>query len=270
MGADRAGGLVCGHPRRLQLLPANLHVRLLRPEEIPRSPAGDTGGGSDLKALRTTAIRDGDHYVVNGAKTFITNGKHADLVVLVVKTDPAAGAKGVSLIVLETAGAQGYRVGRLLDKIGLKSQDTAELFFDDVRVPVENLLGEEGAGFAYAMKQLAHERLLISDGAVAVAEAALAETVRYTKDRKAFGATLFEMQNTRFVLAECATRIRVARVFVDDCVQRHLRGELDAATASMAKAHTTDLQCEVVDRCVQLFGGYGYMLEYPIARMYED
>lgn len=230
----------------------------------------EPGGGSDLKALRTNAIRDGDHYVVNGAKTFITNGKHADIVVLVLKTDPSAGTKGVSLLVVETADAAGYRVGRLLDKVGLRSQDTAELFFDDVRVPVGNLLGEEGKGYAYAMNQLAHERLLISDGAVAVAEAALAETVRYTKERRAFGGPLFEMQNTRFELAQCAILVRTARVFVDSCVESHLRGELDAATASMAKAYCTDIQCEVIDRCVQLFGGYGYMLEYPIARMYAD
>jgi len=230
----------------------------------------EPGGGSDLKALRTNAIRDGDHYVVNGAKTFITNGKHADIVVLVLKTDPSAGTKGVSLLVVETADAAGYRVGRLLDKVGLRSQDTAELFFDEVRVPVGNLLGEEGKGYAYAMNQLAHERLLISDGAVAVAEAALAETVRYTKERRAFGGPLFEMQNTRFELAQCAILVRTARVFVDSCVESHLRGELDAATASMAKAYCTDIQCEVIDRCVQLFGGYGYMLEYPIARMYAD
>ncbi|MTE13389.1 acyl-CoA dehydrogenase [Nocardia sp. CT2-14] len=230
----------------------------------------EPGGGSDLKALRTTAIRDGDHYVVNGSKTFITNGMQADLVILVVRTDPSAGTKGISLLVVETAGAEGFRVGRVLDKVGLKSQDTAELFFDDLRVPAANLLGEEGKGFYYAMRQLPHERLIISDGAVAVAEAALAETVRYSKQRRAFGTPLFEMQNTRFELAQCAILVRTARVFVDDCIARHLRGELDAATASMAKAHSTDVQCEVIDRCVQLFGGYGYMLEYPIARMYAD
>ncbi|MEV0245785.1 acyl-CoA dehydrogenase family protein [Nocardia sp. NPDC050712] len=230
----------------------------------------EPGGGSDLKALRTTAIRDGEHYVVNGAKTFISNGMLADLVIVVARTDPAAGTKGISLLVLETAAAEGFRVGRVLDKIGLKSQDTAELFFDDVRVPVTNLLGEAGAGFGYAMNQLVHERLIISEGAITTAEAALAETVRYTKDRRAFGAPLFEMQNTRFELARCATLVRTTRVFVDDCILRHLRGELDSATASMAKAHATEVQCEVIDRCVQLFGGYGYMLEYPIARMYAD
>jgi acyl-CoA dehydrogenase len=227
-------------------------------------------GGSDLKALRTSAIRHGDHYWVNGSKTFISNGVNADLIVLVVKTDPSAGSKGISLLVLETAGAEGFRVGRVLDKLGMKAQDTAELFFDDVRVPVGNLLGEEGAGYGYAMKQLAHERLIIAITGVAVLERAVEDTVAYTKERHAFGAPLFAMQHTRFELAECATIARVARVFVDDCIAKHLRGELDAATASMAKAWVTDMQCVVVDRCLQLFGGYGYMLEYPIARMYAD
>jgi acyl-CoA dehydrogenase len=230
----------------------------------------EPGGGSDLKALRTSAIRDGDHYRLNGAKTFTSNGSSADIIVLVVKTDPVAGAKGVSLLVLETADAPGFRVGRVLDKVGMKAQDTAELFFDDVRVPAENLLGEEGAGYGYAMKQLAHERLVVAVWGTAVLESAVAETVKYTKDRHAFGNPLFDMQNTRFELAECATIARIARVFVDDCIERHLRGELDATTASMAKAWVTDMQVAVIDRCVQLFGGYGYMLEYPIARMFVD
>ncbi|WUD62773.1 acyl-CoA dehydrogenase family protein [Nocardia sp. NBC_00511] len=230
----------------------------------------EPGAGSDLKALRTTAVRDGDSYVINGSKTFISNGKHADLVIVVTKTDPAAGAKGISLIVVETADAQGYQVGRLLDKLGMKGQDTAELSFSDVRVPVSHRLGAENAGFGYLMKQLAHERLIVAVCAAAATEAAVAHTVRYTKERKAFGAPLFDMQNTRFEIAECATLARVSRVFVDDCVQRHLRGELDGATASMAKAYTTEIQGQVVDRCLQLFGGYGYMLEYPIARMYAD
>ncbi|WP_405485158.1 acyl-CoA dehydrogenase family protein [Nocardia sp. NBC_00511] len=230
----------------------------------------EPGAGSDLKALRTMAVHDGDSYVINGAKTFISNGKHADLVIVVTKTDPAAGAKGISLIVVETAGADGYQVGRLLDKVGMKGQDTAELSFVDVRVPVTNRLCEENAGFGYLMKQLAHERLVVSVCAAAATEAAVKVTVQYTKERKAFGAPLFEMQNTRFELAECATLAQVSRVFVDNCIERHLRGELDGPTASMAKAYTTDVQGQVVDRCVQLFGGYGYMLEYPIARMYAD
>jgi acyl-CoA dehydrogenase len=230
----------------------------------------EPGGGSDLKALRTSAIRDGDHYRLNGAKTFTSNGSSADIIVLVVKTDPTAGAKGVSLLVLETADAPGFRVGRVLDKVGMKAQDTAELFFDDVRVPAENLLGEEGAGYGYAMRQLAHERLVVSVWGTAVLESAVEETVKYTKDRHAFGQPLFDLQNTRFELAECATIARIARVFVDDCIERHLRGELDATTASMAKAWVTDMQVAIIDRCVQLFGGYGYMLEYPIARMFVD
>ena len=230
----------------------------------------EPGGGSDLKALRTSAIREGDHYRLNGAKTFTSNGSSADLIVLAVKTDPAAGTKGVSLLVLETADAPGFRVGGVLDKVGMKAQDTAELFFDDVLVPAENLLGEEGAGYGYAMRQLAHERLVVAVWGTAVLESAVEETVKYTKDRHAFGSSLFDMQNTRFELAECATIARIARVFVDDCIERHLRGELDATTASMAKAWVTDMQVQVIDRCVQLFGGYGYMLEYPIARMFVD
>ncbi|ORI15218.1 acyl-CoA dehydrogenase [Rhodococcus sp. 1163] len=230
----------------------------------------EPGAGSDLKMLRTNAVRDGGEYVVNGAKTFISNGKHADLVIVAAKTDLSAGAKGVSLIVVETADVDGYRVGRVLDKIGMKGQDTAELFFEDVRVPAENLLGDEGAGFGYLMKQLPHERLVIGVCAAAATETAVAITVQYTKDRSAFGGPLFDMQNTRFQLAECATLARVSRVFVDNCIERHLRGELDSTTASMAKAYTTDVQGRVVDTCLQLFGGYGYMAEYQIARMYAD
>lgn len=230
----------------------------------------EPGAGSDLKTMRSSARRDGDDFVLNGAKTFISNGKHADLVIVAVKSDPSAGAKGVSLIVVETADAPGYRVGRVLDKIGMKGQDTAELFFEDVRVPAENLLGDAGAGFAYLMKQLPHERLVIGVCAAAATQTAVALTVQYTKDRAAFGGPLFDMQNTRFQLAECATLAHVSRVFVDSCIERHLRGELDSATASMAKAYTTEVQGQVVDKCLQLFGGYGYMAEYQIARMYAD
>jgi alkylation response protein AidB-like acyl-CoA dehydrogenase len=229
------------------------------------------GGGSDLKALRTTAIRDGDHYRLNGAKTFISNGATADVIVLVVKTDPAAASiHGISLLVLETADAAGFKVGKNLKKVGMKAADTAELFFDDVRVPVANLLGDEGKGFSYSMAQLAWERLIIAVLGIAALERAVEETVAYTKQRKVFGQALLDMQNTRFELAECATIAHIARVFVDSCVERHLRGELDSAAASMAKYWVTDMQCQVVDRCVQLFGGYGYMLEYPIAQMFVD
>lgn len=244
--------------------------KMARGEFIGAIAMTEPGGGSDLKAIRTTATRSGDHYVVNGSKTFISNGASADIVILVLKTDPTAGVRGVSLLVVETRDLPGYSVGRVLDKVGMKAQDTAELFFEDMRVPVANLLGEEGKGYAYAMTQLAHERVLISDMAATMAEAAVAETVRYAKERHAFGAPLIELQNTRFELAQCATLARVTRVYVDSCVERHLRGELDATSASMAKLYATDVQCEVIDRCVQLFGGYGYMLEYPIARRYVD
>ncbi|MFI7602365.1 acyl-CoA dehydrogenase family protein [Actinoplanes sp. NPDC049681] len=228
--------------------------------------------GSDLQAMRTSARRDGDAYVVNGAKTFISNGGLADLVILAVKTDPAARAAGISLLVCEVVGdPPGFLRGRLLSKLGLKDNDTAELFFDDFRVPAGNLLGgAEGLGFAQLMHQLPQERLVIGVGAVAVMERALALTTAYAKERTAFGRPLIGHQNTRMVLAECATRTRVSRVFLDDCIARHLRGELDAATAAMAKHWLTEGQCEVVDRCLQLFGGNGYTTDYPIARMYAD
>lgn len=230
----------------------------------------EPSGGSDLKALRTKAIRNGDHYVVNGSKTFVSNGATADLIVVVVKTDPSAGARGVSLLVVETAHAEGFRVGRLLDKVGMRASDTAELFFDDVVVPASNLLGLEGAGWAYAMKQLAHERVVAALMGLAMAERAVEETIAYVKVREVFGAPLFALQNTRFELAECATIARVARVFVDDCIEKHLRGTLDATTAAMAKFWVTDMQGQIIDRCLQLFGGYGYILDYPIARMFVD
>jgi alkylation response protein AidB-like acyl-CoA dehydrogenase len=231
----------------------------------------EPGCGSDLKALRTTAIRDGDEFVINGSKTFITNGSQADLVILVCKTDPTApGVHGVSLVVVETRDASGYAVGRVLDKAGMHSSDTAELFFDDVRVPAGNLLGEAGKGFIQTMQQLPQERLIIGVWGAAVMETALAETVAYAKTREAFGGTLFDLQATRFALAECATLARIARTFVDDCIVRHLRGELDNATASMVKYWVSETQGQVVDKCQQLFGGYGFMWEYPITRMAAD
>ncbi|XVV17296.1 acyl-CoA dehydrogenase family protein [Actinoplanes sp. CA-131856] len=228
-------------------------------------------GGSDLQAIRTRAIRDGDDYVVTGSKTFITNGGLADLLILAVKTDTTQGASGISLIVCELAGdPPGFRRGRLLDKIGLHANDTAELFFDDFRVPTANLLGTEGGGFFQMMAQLPQERLVIGVGAVAVMQRAVELATAYAKERQAFGKPLIGHQNTRMVLAECATQTRVARVFLDDCIERHVRGELDVATAAMSKYWLTDGQCEVVDRCLQIFGGYGYTTEYPIARMYAD
>jgi acyl-CoA dehydrogenase len=226
----------------------------------------EPGGGSDLQAIRTRADRDGDQWVVNGSKTFITNGGLADLVILAVRTGTAPGAAGISLLVVDS----GIRRGRLLAKIGLHSNDTAELFFDDLRVPAANLLGAEGTGFVTMMRQLPQERLVIGVGAVAAMQRAVELAVAYAKERTAFGKPLIGHQNTRMVLAECATRTRAARVFLDDCIARHVRGELDVATAAMAKSWLTEGQCDVVDRCLQIFGGYGYTTEYPIARMYAD
>lgn len=231
----------------------------------------EPGAGSDLKAIRTTARPDGAAYVVDGAKTFISNGLHADLVIVVARTDPDAGTRGISLLVVETADAEGFRRGRPLEKLGMQGQDTTELFFDQVRVPRENLLGGvEGRGFAQLMEQLPRERLVLAVGAVATAERILADTVAYAKERRAFGGTLHDLQNTRFELAECATDVRLGRVFVEDCVRRQLAGTLDAASASMAKWWCSDMQGRVIDRCLQLHGGYGFMLEYPVARAYAD
>lgn len=240
-------------------------------EWIAAVAMSEPGAGSDLKNVKTTAIRDGDEYVINGSKTFISNGQNADIMVLVAKTDPKAGAKGVSLLMVETADCPGFTRGRVLDKVGQHGADTSELSFEDVRVPVTNVLGgEEGRGFGQLMTQLAQERLIIGVTAVAAMEAAVSETVAYTKSRNAFGQTLFDFQNTKFVLAECHTVAQAARAFLDSCIERHLRGELDTTTAAMVKWWLTEQQCQVIDKCVQLFGGYGYMREYPIARMYED
>ncbi|MEL6502914.1 MAG: acyl-CoA dehydrogenase family protein [Pseudomonadota bacterium] len=247
---------------------------------LPRMASGELigaiamtepGTGSDLQGVKTTALKDGNHYKISGSKTFITNGQHANLIVLVAKTDPSLGAKGVSLIIIETDGLEGFERGRNLDKIGLKANDTSELFFNDVRVPTSHLLGpEEGSGFYQLMEQLPQERLLIANQAIASIERALAFTVDYVKERRAFGNAIIDFQNTQFKLAELKTEASVARVFVDHCVQQHLDGQLDATTASMAKLHLTDLQCRVMDECVQLHGGYGYMNEYPIARLFRD
>jgi len=231
----------------------------------------EPGAGSDLKSVKTRAVRDGAHYVINGSKTFISNGLLADLILVVVKTDPDKGAKGVSIVVLETAGLEGFRRGRVLEKIGQKGQDTAELFFDNVRVPCENLLGdEEGRGFYQLMQQLPQERMIIALGALGSMERALETTVAYVRDRQVFGAPLLEMQNTRFKLAECKTHATVARAFVDDCMGKVLRGELTPETAAMAKWWCTQKSCEIIDECLQLHGGYGYMAEYPIARLYVN
>ena len=231
----------------------------------------EPGAGSDLQGVRTEARRDGNHYLISGQKTFITNGQTANLIIVVVKTDKAAGAKGVSLIVVETDEVEGFRRGRNLDKVGLDAQDTSELFFDGVRVPTSNLIGaEEGKGFVQLMQQLPQERLNIAVGGLASIERALAETIAYVKERRAFGQRIIDFQNTQFKLAECKTQATVARALVDRCIGLHLEGKLDAATASMAKYWVSDLECKIVDECLQLFGGYGFMNEYPIGRMFRD
>lgn len=231
----------------------------------------EPGAGSDLQGVRTTAIRQGNQYTINGSKTFITNGQTANFIIVVAKTDPTQGAKGTSLIVIETDDAEGFQRGRNLDKVGLEAADTSELFFNDVRVPTANLIGaEEGRGFYQLMEKLPQERLIIAVQAIAMIERALEVTIDYVKQRKAFGRAVFDNQTVQFTLAECKTKATVARVFVDHCVGQHIEGKLDAATASMAKYWLTDLQGEIVDTCLQLHGGYGFMDEYEIARMYKD
>jgi len=231
----------------------------------------EPGAGSDLQGVKTTAIRKGDHYVLNGSKTFITNGQLANFIIVVAKTDPAEGAKGISLVVVETDGLEGFERGRNLHKIGMEANDTSELFFNDVKVPVENIIGEaEGRGFYHLMEQLPQERLNIAVQGVAAAERGLKETLAYVKERKAFGKRVIDFQNTQFKLAEVKTKLTVARVFVNHCIGLHLKGQLDAATASMAKYWVTDIQGETIDEMLQLHGGYGYMTEYPIAQLYKD
>ncbi len=229
----------------------------------------EPSGGSDLANMQTRAIRDGDHYILNGSKTFITNGIHADYVIVACKTNPAKAHDGISLLMV-TRDMPGFTRGRNLEKVGWHAQDTAELFFEDVRVPAQNLIGAEGAGFMYLVSQLPQERLVIAVGALAAAEAALDWTVAYCKEREAFGRPIGKFQNTRFKLAEMQTEIQIGRVFVDRCIQLHNTGELSATDAAMAKWWCTDMQNRVVDTCVQLHGGYGYMLEYPIAQAYID
>ncbi|MDL9938516.1 acyl-CoA dehydrogenase family protein [Gordonia sp. ABSL1-1] len=230
----------------------------------------EPGTGSDLQNVKTKAVKDGDEYVIDGSKTFITNGGQADIIIVVAKTDSAEGAKGISLILVE-GDRDGFRRGRVLDKVGQRGQDTSELYFEGVRVPTANLLGaEEGQGFIQLMQQLPQERLIIGVASVAAMEAALEQTIAYTKDRTAFGRPVFGFQNTKFKLAEIATEARIARVFVDDCLVKHVAGELDIPTVAMAKWWTSERAMVAIDECVQLFGGYGYMNEYPIARMWAD
>jgi acyl-CoA dehydrogenase len=247
---------------------------------LPRMASGELigaiamtepGAGSDLKGIRTKAVLEGGDYVVNGSKTFITNGSIATLLMLVVRTDPADRARGLSILMVETEGRAGYRVGRVLDKMGLTAQDTAELFFEDMHVPADCLLGgTEGKGMHQLMGDLPYERLTIALGGVAAMEGAVAETVRYVKERKAFGQAIGEFQNTRFKLAEVTTITRVARTFVDRCIQQLVEGTLDTETAAMAKWWVTDMQQQVIDECLQLHGGYGYMNDYVVCRMFAD
>ncbi len=246
--------------------------RMARGELIGAIAITEPAAGSDMQGIKTTARREGDCYVINGSKTFVTNGWHANLICVAVKTDPkAAGFKSMSLLIVETRDLPGYRIGQPLEKVGMHGQDTCEIFFDDVRVPASNLLGSaEGKGFGQLMEQLPRERVAISVNAVATAEHAVAITSKYVKERMAFGKPLMDFQNTRFKLAECMTEARIGRVFVDDCVERFIAGKLDATTAAMAKYWLTECQCRIIDECVQLHGGYGYMAEYPIARMWTD
>jgi alkylation response protein AidB-like acyl-CoA dehydrogenase len=250
----------------------------LKRKYLPKMAAGDMvgaiamsepGAGSDLQAIKTTALRKDGGYVLNGSKTFITNGWNCDLVIVVAKTDPAKGAKGTSLIVVDTS-MQGFAKGKRLKKMGLKGQDTAELFFDNVEVPAENLLGQENNGFIYLMQELPWERMQIAIGAAAKCEAALGWTIAYVNDRKAFGKPVAGFQNTRFKLAEIATEVQVMRVFVDRCMELLLEKKLDTATASMAKLWATDMEGQVLDECLQLHGGYGFMWEFPISQAYVD
>lgn len=231
----------------------------------------EPGAGSDLQSIRTTAIRDGDDYVINGSKTFISNGQLADLIVVVAKTDPAEGAKGISLLVVEADKVTGFRRGRKLDKIGLDAQDTSELFFDDVRVPADNLLGGiEGRGFAQLMAELPRERMIIALGSQNSMERAIEVTIEYTRERKAFGQPLISFQNTQFKLAEMKAKARVGRSFINECVDKAVRGDLDGTTSAMAKMWASETEWEIVDACLQLHGGYGYINEYPIARIFRN
>lgn len=246
---------------------------------LPKMVSGDCvgavamtepGAGSDLQGVRTTAKRDGDYYVINGSKTFITNGQHCDMVIVVARTNlDVSGSKGTTLFMVDTT-TPGFQRGRNLEKIGLHASDTSELFFEDVRVPATAILGELDRGFAVLMGELQRERLALAIGAVAAAEGVLAQTVQYVKERKAFGAPIAELQNTRFKLAEVATDIRIHRSFVEECKTLFMRGELDVPTVSMAKVSATEMQGRVADTCLQLHGGYGYMREYGVSRAFVD
>ena len=245
--------------------------RLATGELVGAIAMTEPGAGSDLQGIRTRALPDGNGYVVNGQKVFITNGQTANFIIVVAKTDPEAAGRGISLICVETDMVEGFRRGRNLEKVGFHAQDTSELFFDDVRVPADALLGTEtGKGFAQLKEQLAQERLIVAIQAVGAMESALAMTVEYTKDRNAFGKPVFDFQNTRFKLAEAATEAKIGRIYMDFCIEELVAGRLDAVAGAMAKWWTTQKQCEVIDECLQLFGGYGYMAEYPISTLWTD
>ncbi len=245
--------------------------RLIEGKSIASLAMTEPGAGSDLQAIKTTAKKDGNQYTLNGSKIFITNGGSADLIIVAAKTEQSAGAKGISLILLDTNNVEGFSRGKPLKKLGLKGNDTAELFFDNVKIPLTNLIGkEEGQGFYQMMNQLPWERLLIGITALGAIDFALQETIKYVQERKAFNRRIMDLQNTRFKLAESKTKAEVFRSFINDCIARLIKGKLDAATASMAKYWGSQIQNEIMDECLQLHGGYGYILDYPISRMYAD
>ena len=259
--------LACGtENQKKRLLP-----KMISGELVGALAMTEPSGGSDVQAIKTRAIKEGNSYKLNGQKTFITNGQHTNLILVAAKTNPAEGSKGTSLVILETEGAEGFARGRNLDKIGAHAADTSELFFDNVDIPAENILGgEENLGFYQMMQQLPQERLIIGCGAVGAMEGAVARTIEYCKERQAFGGPIMQFQNTRFKLAECQTKTTVARAFLDECISEHLKGELTVEKAAMAKYWLTDTQGEVLDECLQLHGGYGFMQEYAVAEMWTD
>lgn len=281
LGLSGCAGPAVGYPLHSDIVtPYILHYgsEAVKKKYLPKMVSGEWIGaiamtepnaGSDLQNIKTTALDKGDYYLVNGSKTFITNGYLCDIAVTAVKTDPSQGARGISMLLIDTA-AKGVTKGKPFHKIGLHAQDTCELFFDNVKVPKENLLGEEGKGFAYMMTELIQERLVVALAALAHAEGVLQKTIQYVKERKAFGKSISEFQNTRFKIAELVSEVSMMRVFIDRCVELHNLRQLDAAMASMAKYLTTELQCKVADECVQLHGGYGYIWEYAAARAYAD
>ncbi|GAB4399761.1 MAG: acyl-CoA dehydrogenase family protein [Microscillaceae bacterium] len=281
LGHTGCAGPAVGYPLHSDIvLPYILHYATEEAKQhwLPKMVSGEAigaiamtepGAGSDLQGMRTTAVDHGDFFLVNGSKTFITNGFLSDIVVVAVKTDPSQGAKGISLLLLDSA-MKGFTKGKPFHKVGLHAQDTCELFFDNVEVPKENLVGELGRGFGYLMTELAQERLVVAQSAISLAEAYFAATVEYVKERSAFGKKVAEFQNTKYKLAELATDIAMGRAFMDHCVKLHNEGKCDGATASMAKYRLTEIQCKVADECVQLHGGYGYIWDYLVARGYAD